>query len=294
MSQKVLAPAKLMSISSSFVFPGLSSQLENSGKLGEPTHLDFVNGDYLAEGTMAIMANLALQAPSQANLVHMLFLADLAKSIHLLQEKKIRMVTNAGGDYCDKLAQQIRDLIASKGLNLTVATVDGDALSPEDVTKLQAQGHDFVNLDDRSQTLASYLAQHPHKKVLSANAYTGGFGIAAALNSGADIVICGRVTDASLTAGIGTYWWSWKQSDYDTLASAVLLGHIIECSGHATGGNFSGFVTVPGIESVGYPVAELDKDGSAIITKFEGTGGMVTTDTCLAQILWVCWFWTTL
>lgn len=236
---------------------------------------------------MAIMANLSLSMPASApNLVHSLFLGDLAKTIHLLEQKKIRLVTNAGGDFCEVLAKQIRDLIAAKGLKLTVATVDGDALTPEEISKLQSEGHDFVNLDNRSQTLAGYLAEHPHKRLLSGNAYTGGFGIAAALESGADIVICGRVTDASLTSGIGAYWFKWKQDQYDTLASAVLLGHIIECSGHATGGNFSGFVTVPGIESVGYPVAELDSDGSAIITKFEGTGGMVTTDTTLAQILY--------
>ncbi|KAI9021368.1 hypothetical protein DFJ74DRAFT_121882 [Hyaloraphidium curvatum] len=264
---------------------GLSTQLENSGMPGTPTHLDFVNGDYLAEGTFGIVANLKLNG-QPTDLFHQFFLGDLSKSVHLLKEKKIRMVTNAGGDECEKLARGVRDLLASKGLDLTVATVDGDALSPEDIARLQSEGCGFDNLDAKGQTLAGYLAENKHKKLLSGNAYMGGFGIAAALRGGADIVICGRVTDASLTAGIGAYWFDWQQNQYDVLASAVLVGHVIECSGHCTGGNFSGFLTLPGIEAVGYPVAELDRDGSAVITKFEGTGGAVTTDTVLAQIVY--------
>ena len=120
----------------------------------------------------------------------------------------------------------------------------------------------------------------------TANAYLGGFGIARALANGADIVITGRVADASLVVGAAAWWWSWTPDDYDALAGAVAAGHVIECGPQATGGNFSGFRTIPDLEQPGFPIAEIDCDGSSVITKNPGTGGAVTRDTVTAQLLY--------
>lgn len=114
---------------------------------------------------------------------------------------------------------------------------------------------------------------------LTANAYLGGFGIAAALKAGADIVITGRVVDASLASGAAAWWWSWSPSDYEALAGTVAAGHVIECGAQATGGNFSGWLDVVDLARPGLPLAEISQDGSAVITEHAGTGGAVTVDT---------------
>ena len=129
------------------------------------------------------------------------------------------------------------------------------------------------------------LSSWPHQP-LTANAYLGGFGIARALDHGADIVITGRVADASLVVGAAAWWWSWTQDDYDALAGAVAAGHVIECGPQATGGNFSGFRTIADLVQPGFPIAEIAADGSSVITKNAGTGGAVTQDTVTAQLLY--------
>src|SRR5207248_5598981 len=116
--------------------------------------------------------------------------------------------------------------------------------------------------------------------------YLGGWGIAAALEAGADIVVTGRTTDAALVTGPAAWWHGWRRADYDTLAGAVVAGHILECGAQATGGNYAFFTEVPGIEHVGFPLAEIDADGSSIITKHPGTGGAVSIGTVTAQLLY--------
>ena len=129
------------------------------------------------------------------------------------------------------------------------------------------------------------LTSWPHQP-LTANAYLGGFGIARALDNGADIVITGRVADASVVVGAAAWWWSWTPHDYDALAGAVCAGHVIECGAQATGGNFSGFRSIADLTEPGFPIAEIAADGSSVITKNPGTGGAVTNDTVTAQLLY--------
>ncbi|MGI8522792.1 MAG: acyclic terpene utilization AtuA family protein, partial [Nocardioides sp.] len=118
-------------------------------------------------------------------------------------------------------------------------------------------------------------------------AYLGGFGIAAALAGGADVVVTGRVTDASLVVGPGAWWHGWTHEAYDELALAMVAGHVIECGAQATGGNFSGFLSLPGRDRpLGFPIAEVAADGSSVITKHPGTGGAVTVDTVTAQLMY--------
>src|SRR6185369_197324 len=121
---------------------------------------------------------------------------------------------------------------------------------------------------------------------VSANAYLGGWGIVAALESGADVVVCPRVTDASLVVGPAAWWFGWKRDDWDRLAGAVVAGHVIECGPQATGGNYSFFREVRGLEHPGFPIAEIHADGSSVITKHPGTGGEVSVGTVTAQLLY--------
>lgn len=125
------------------------------------------------------------------------------------------------------------------------------------------------------------------RKIVSANAYLGAHAIYEALRNGADIIICGRVSDASPVIACAWYWWSWTNTDYDQLAGALIAGHMIECSAYVTGGNFAGFeaYNLEAFVGPGFPIAEVARDGSCVITKHAGTGGMVNVDTCRSQLL---------
>ncbi len=160
------------------------------------------------------------------------------------------------------------------GLHASVAHIEGDDLMDR-IDDLRPQlGH----LDTGEP-----LVEQP----VSANAYLGGWGIATALDAGADIVICPRVTDAALVIGPSAWWWTWQRDDWDALAGAVAAGHIIECGPQATGGNFAGFRSLLRLDiPFGFPIAEVDSDGSSVITKHPGTGGTVTVDTVTAQLLY--------
>ena len=191
----------------------------------------------------------------------------------------IRLVVNAGGLNPAGLADATRELIARRGYDLRVSHIGGDDVFGR-LDALQQAGHSLPHL-----TSGEPLSSWPHQP-LTANAYLGGFGIARALATGADIVITGRVADASVVVGPAAWWWSWTPNDYDALAGALAAGHVIECGPQATGGNFSGFRTIADLMQPGFPIAEIDADGSAVITKNPGTGGAVTRDTVTAQLLY--------
>ena len=126
------------------------------------------------------------------------------------------------------------------------------------------------------------------REIVSANAYLGAHAIYEAFQHGADIIICGRASDASPVIACAWYWWSWSSTNYDELAGALVAGHLIECSAYVTGGNFAGFgaFDLENFVDPGFPIAEIAQDGSCVITKHEGTGGMVTVDTCKSQLVY--------
>ncbi|WP_433783244.1 acyclic terpene utilization AtuA family protein [Actinomycetospora sp. CA-101289] len=235
--------------------------------------VDVVSGDYLAEPTLR---QLALERAGDPSLGYARsFLAQFTDAVDLLAERGARLVVDAGGLNPAGLADEVRRVIADAGLELTVAHVEGDDLS----ARLEHLGA-LEHLDTGVPLAASGLAP------TTANAYLGGWGIAAALAGGADVVVCPRVTDASLTVGAAAWWHGWGLEDWDRLAGAVAAAHVIECGPQATGGNFSGFTTVPRVDDLGYPIAEVAANGTAVITKHEVAGGTVTTDTVTAQLLY--------
>ena len=239
--------------------------------------IDVLTGDYLAEVTMLILGKARAKDSTKGYAAT--FLPHLDAALEHLVANGIRLVVNAGGLNPAGLAVATRELIARRGYDLRVSHIEGDDVFSR-LDALQQAGHSLPHLAS-GEPLSSW----PHQP-LTANAYLGGFGIARALSNGADIVITGRVADASVVVGPAAWWWSWTPDDYDALAGAVAAGHVIECGPQATGGNFSGFRTVADLVQPGFPIAEIDADGSSVITKNAGTGGTVTRDTVTAQLLY--------
>lgn len=242
---------------------------------GDPIHV--LIGDYLAEITLAGISARFRKDPTQGYAEY--FVGQVRPHLAGIAERGIKLITNAGGLNPRGLAQVLRELIAEAGLPLKVACVEGDNVLDR-LELLQAAGHPLNHLDTGA-SLATW-----GRSPISANAYLGAWGIAAALREGADIVLCGRVTDSSLTLGPAAWWHGWRPDEWDRLAGGVVAGHILECGPHATGGNFSGFADLPGITYPGFVVGEIAADGSSIITKHARDGGAVTTDTVTAQLVY--------
>jgi hypothetical protein len=219
--------------------------------------LDVLTGDYLAELTMLILGRDRMKDPATG--YAKTFLRQLEGVLGTALDRGTKLVTNAGGLNPAGLATAIEALAERLGRRVSVGYVEGD-----DVTARAAVGN-----------------------AITANAYLGAFGIAECLRAGADIVVTGRVTDASLVVGPGIARFGWTRDDLDALAGATVAGHILECGAQATGGNFAFFTELPdGGRRPGFPLAELHEDGSAVITKHAGTGGAVTTETVTAQLLY--------
>jgi Acyclic terpene utilisation family protein AtuA len=239
--------------------------------------IDVLSGDYLAEVTMLILGKARAKDATKG--YASTFLQHLDAALEPLVAHGIRVVVNAGGLNPAGLAAATRELVARRGYDLRVSHIEGDDVFYR-LDALQRGGHALGHL-----TSGEPLASLPHQP-LTANAYLGGFGIARALRHGADIVITGRVADASLVAGPAAWWWDWTPHDHDALAGAVCAGHVIECGPQATGGNFSGFRDLADLVQPGFPIAEIAADGSSVITKHPGTGGAVTRDTVTAQLVY--------
>jgi hypothetical protein len=215
--------------------------------------LDVLTGDYLAELTMLILARDRRRDPNGGFATT--FLRQMEECLGLAVQQGVRLVTNAGGLNPAGLAHALRALADRLGVSVQIGHVEGDAI-------------------DRPGAL-------------SANAYLGAFGIAECLRGGADVVVTGRVTDASLVVGPAIAHFGWTRDDLHALAGATVAGHILECGAQATGGNFAFFTELPdGARRPGFPIAEVAADGSAVITKHPGTGGAVTPETVTAQLLY--------
>jgi hypothetical protein len=252
-------------------------RMEAAREMVEGGPIDVLTGDYLAELTMLILWKARQKDPDAGYARSVL--AQLEPVLGTCLDRGIKIVNNAGGLNPSGLAGQLAALAGRLGLHPKIAYVTGDDLLPR-LKDLQAAGHALANLDT-GQVLADADGQP-----VTANAYLGGWGIAAALDAGADIVICPRVTDASLVAGPAAWWHGWRRDDFNQLAGAVAAGHVIECGPQATGGNYSYLHEITDRRYPGFPVAEVARDGSSVITKHEGTGGLVSVGTVTAQLLY--------
>jgi hypothetical protein len=252
-------------------------RLSAAREMVEGGPIDVLTGDYLAELTLMILLKDRLKDPSLG--YARTFLRQLEEIAVTCKQRGIKIVVNAGGLNPAGLAEAARGLYRKLGVQAAIAHLEGDDLMPK-LDELQRRGEPFKHLDRGAplSTLAS--------PVLSANAYLGGWGIVAALERGADLVICPRVTDAALTLGPAAWKFGWARDDWDKLAAGVVAGHIIECGAQCTGGNYAFFREVPDLRAPGFPIAEMRPDGSFVITKHAGTGGIVSVGTVTAQLLY--------
>ncbi|GAA1434238.1 DUF1446 domain-containing protein [Microlunatus lacustris] len=239
--------------------------------------LDVLTGDYLAELTLYLLHKARLKDPDAGYATT--FLTQLETVLGTCLDRGIKIVSNAGGLNPGGLAREVRALAARLGLAVAVAHVDGDDLVDALPGLLEA-GHPLAHLDTGQPLAGAGVTP------VTANAYLGGWPIVAALAGGADVVVTGRVTDASLVVGPAAWWHGWQPDDLDALAGAVAAGHVVECGAQATGGNYAFFSEVTDRRYPGFPIAEVAADGSAVITKHPGTGGLVSVGTVTAQLLY--------
>jgi Acyclic terpene utilisation family protein AtuA len=239
--------------------------------------IDVLTGDYLAELTMLILWKARQKDPGGG--YARTFLGQFEQVIGSCLDRGITIVVNAGGLNPAGLADRLREIAARLGLAPKIAHVEGDDLLGR-LGALTEAGHELAHADT-GEPLAK-AAVTP----VTANAYLGGWGIAAALRAGADVVVCPRVTDAALVVGPAAAWHGWGPEDLDSLAGAVVAGHVIECGPQATGGNYPFPDELPDLRYPGFPIAEVGPDGSSVITKHPGTGGLVSVGTVTAQLLY--------
>ena len=239
--------------------------------------IDVLTGDYLAELTMLILWKAQQKDPSAG--YARTVLAQLEHVLGTCLDRGIKIVNNAGGLNPAGLAREFAALAGRLGLHPRIAYVTGDDLLPR-LENLLSNGEALANLDT-GQPLGEAAG-----KPVTANAYLGGWGITEALGAGADIVVCPRVTDASLVTGPAAWWHGWRREDFDQLAGAVVAGHVIECGPQATGGNYSFLEEIADRRYPGFPIAEVAADGSSVITKHPDTGGLVSPGTVTAQLLY--------
>jgi hypothetical protein len=248
-------------------------------QIAQHGRLDYLTLEYLAELTMSILALQKQRDPSTGYASD--FIDVLGRLAPFLKaQTQLRIITNAGGMNPDGCAQKAKAILAKEGLgDRRIAVVSGDDLFPR-LDELLANGHTLKNLDTGEP-----LSQ-VRDRVVSANSYLGAQPIAEALGRGASIVITGRVADASLTVGPAVFEHGWQWSEWDRLSAATVAGHLIECGAQATGGLWCNWQEAPDLADVGYPITEVDPNGTLRISKPPGTGGAVNRETIAEQLLY--------
>lgn len=240
--------------------------------------IDYIGMDYLAEVTLSIMMRQKLKNPDLGYATD--FIDFVRRVLPELVERNVRLLSNAGGLNPRACRERILELARELGLSgVRVGVVEGDDLYPR-LPELVAAGHELRNMDT-GEPIAPYV-----ERMTSANAYLGARPVIQALEQGALIVLCGRITDTALALAPLAHEFSWAPDDWDRLAAGTIAGHVLECGAQCTGGNHSRWWEVPDLWNVGYPIVEGRADGTFVVTKHPGTGGMVTVDTISEQLLY--------
>jgi hypothetical protein len=267
-------PVRIGAVSATFV----DSRIAMPQLLGSGEALDFLVFDCLAEGVVGTLArNMANGQPGYvADFVD----AQIAPYLTQLAEQGIRVIANAGGQDPVACAEALRAKIREAGVTLKVASVSGDNLTARADALVTAVTRDMFD----GSSVAERLREAD--RLLSLNAYTGAFPIAAALDAGADIVVTGRAVDSATTLGALIHAFDWREEDYDLLAAGTLVGHLIECTTQLTGGTFTDWQDVPDWANIGFPIATCHADGTAILSKPDGTGGLLSPATVAEQMLY--------
>ncbi len=240
--------------------------------------LDYLTLDYLAEVTMSIMQKLKLRDPNAGYATD--FVRMVERVLPVCREKGIKIVANAGGVNPQACRAAVADVVRKLGIKgVKIGVVEGDDILG-DLKSMIDGGEKFLNMDT-GEELAPFV-----DKVMSANVYIGAEPIVEALRQGADIVITGRATDPSVVLAPLMYEFGWSMDDMDRMAAGTIAGHIVECGAQCTGGNFVGWKDVPDMARMGYPVVEASPDGSFVVTKHDGTGGLVNIETVSSQLVY--------
>ena len=239
--------------------------------------LDYITMDFLAEITMSILQKQRARDPEMGYAKD--FIKMLDEVLPDLLDKKIKLITNAGGINPKSCAREIHNLAKSKGLNIKIAVIDGDDIMTN-IDSLESQGETFTNME------TSECFSKVKDSIISANVYFGVAPVAEALKWDPDIIITGRVTDTGITLAPMVHEFNWPLDDWDRLASGIIAGHMLECGTQITGGNFTDWEKVDSFSHVGFPIAEINADGSFVLTKHQNTGGLVNVNTVREQLFY--------
>ncbi|KAK3054163.1 hypothetical protein LTR09_004941 [Extremus antarcticus] len=244
----------------------------------QPQEADVLCGDWMSEWNMC-----ARGAGKAMNLEEFsyeeTFVDAIAPALEALEKNGIKVAVNAGATDTKKLHERIVGLVEEKGLKLNVAYVDGDVVT-DTVKKLMREGRAFKHYVDSVDYLKG------GDEVIFAQCYLGAWGVARALREGADIVLCGRVADASPAVGAAAWWHGWQEDQHQELACALMAGHLIECTGYMTGANFTGFKRFPRNVKTGFPIAEISANGDVVLTKASFFEAEVSVETCTSQLMY--------
>lgn len=239
--------------------------------------LDYISMDFLAEITMSILTGQRMKNPDLGFVPD--FVDQINENAQLIKSKKVKIISNAGGINPFACAQKIAESLLEQNIDLKIAVVEGDNIVTR-ITDLIRQGVSFENMETGKKF------KEIQDKVISANVYLGVLPIVEALKHEADIIICGRVTDTSISLAPMIYEFGWKLNDWNKLASGTIAAHIIECGAQSSGGNFTDWLKVHNWSNFGYPIIEMNKDSSFFVTKHKNTGGLVSVETVKEQLVY--------